>query len=64
MTGRLTRPLLSSPHPRYFLNPHRAYGMIFTRVLRGALKLRYILLGGAIGGGVTVQKVIKIINLI
>lgn len=56
MTGRFTRPLLASPHPRYFLNPHRTYGMLITRVLRGALKLRYILLGGAIGGGVTAQK--------
>lgn len=37
--------------------PSRGYGMIVARVLRGALKLRYILLGGAIGGGVTLNKV-------
>lgn len=61
MTGRFSRPLLASPHPRYFLTPHRSYGMIVARVLRGALKLRYILLGGAVGGGVTLQKVIEII---
>ncbi|KAI9583758.1 dynamin-like 120 kDa protein, mitochondrial isoform X1 [Glossina fuscipes] len=36
--------------------PSRGYGMIVARVLRGALKLRYILLGGAIGGGVTLNK--------
>lgn len=61
MTGRFTRPLLASPHPRYFANPHRGYAMIITRIVRGALKLRYILLGGAIGGGVTLQKVKQII---
>ena len=60
MTGRLTRPLLASPHARYFANPHRGYAMFIARIVRGALKLRYILLGGAIGGGVTLQKVIQI----
>lgn len=34
----------------------RGYGMIIARVLRGALKLRYLLLGGAIGGGMTLNK--------
>jgi hypothetical protein len=35
----------------------RSYGMLIGRVLRGALKLRYILLGGAVGGTVTMNKV-------
>ncbi|XP_037952063.1 dynamin-like 120 kDa protein, mitochondrial isoform X2 [Teleopsis dalmanni] len=43
--------------PRQWNVPHtRQYGMIVVRVLRGALKLRYILLGGAIGGGVSLTK--------
>lgn len=30
--------------------------MLVGRVLRGVLKLRYLVLGGAIGGGVTLNK--------
>lgn len=37
--------------------PNRSYGMVVVRILRGALKLRYLLLGGAIGGGMTLNKV-------
>ncbi|XP_053977451.1 dynamin-like 120 kDa protein, mitochondrial [Hylaeus volcanicus] len=58
-SGRMSkvyRPLLASPHVRYFGNPNRAYAMFIGRVLRGALKIRYLLLGGAVGGGVTLQK--------
>ncbi|XP_030557884.1 dynamin-like 120 kDa protein, mitochondrial isoform X6 [Drosophila novamexicana] len=37
--------------------PHsRGYGMFVVRILRGALKLRYLVLGGAIGGGVSLSK--------
>ncbi|XP_039228817.1 dynamin-like 120 kDa protein, mitochondrial isoform X4 [Drosophila yakuba] len=36
--------------------PSRGYGMLVVRILRGALKLRYIVLGGAIGGGVSLRK--------
>lgn len=36
--------------------PVRNYGMIIARVVRGALKLRYLVLGGAITGGVTFNK--------
>lgn len=38
-------------------NPRRGYGMIIARILRGALKIRYIVLGGAVGGGLTLQNV-------
>ncbi|KMQ99191.1 dynamin-like mitochondrial protein [Lasius niger] len=54
--SRQCRPLLASPQLRYLANPHRGYAMMVTRILRGALKIRYILLGGAVGGGVTLQK--------
>ncbi|BFG04645.1 dynamin-like 120 kDa protein mitochondrial [Drosophila madeirensis] len=36
--------------------PSRGYGMLVVRILRGALKLRYLVLGGAIGGGVSLSK--------
>ncbi|XP_032585388.1 dynamin-like 120 kDa protein, mitochondrial isoform X6 [Drosophila mojavensis] len=37
--------------------PHsRGYGMFVVRILKGALKLRYLVLGGAIGGGVSLSK--------
>lgn len=55
--SRHCRPLLASPQPRHFANPHRGYAMVVARILRGALKIRYLLLGGAVGGGVTLQKV-------
>ncbi|XP_015586682.1 dynamin-like 120 kDa protein, mitochondrial isoform X2 [Cephus cinctus] len=59
MSGRfakLYRPILASPQPRHFINSSRSYGMVVARVLRGVLKIRYLLLGGAVGGGVTLQK--------
>lgn len=31
--------------------------MLIARAVRGVLKLRYLVLGGAVGGGVTLQKV-------
>uniref|UniRef100_A0A1B6EGX7 Dynamin-like GTPase OPA1, mitochondrial n=1 Tax=Clastoptera arizonana TaxID=38151 RepID=A0A1B6EGX7_9HEMI len=40
-------------------NPHRNYGMIFARILKGALKIRYIVLGSAVGGGLTLQSKVK-----
>lgn len=40
-----------------YLNTYRAYGMLVARVLRGALKLRYLVLGGTIGGGAALSNV-------
>lgn len=37
--------------------PKRGMGMFIVRILRGALKIRYLVLGGAIGGGLSLQKV-------
>ncbi|XP_066601642.1 dynamin-like GTPase OPA1, mitochondrial isoform X2 [Prorops nasuta] len=54
--GRVCRPLLASPQLRYFVNPNRSYGMVVARALRGVLKIRYIVLGGAVSGGVTAQR--------
>lgn len=34
----------------------RHYGMLVARVVRGVLKIRYLVLGGAVGGGMTLNK--------
>uniref|UniRef100_A0A182JQZ4 Dynamin-like GTPase OPA1, mitochondrial n=1 Tax=Anopheles christyi TaxID=43041 RepID=A0A182JQZ4_9DIPT len=39
-----------------YYGQQRNYGMLLGRVLRGVLKLRYLVLGSAIGGGVTLNK--------
>lgn len=36
--------------------PSRSVAMVVVRVLRGVLKVRYLLLGGAVGGGMTLKK--------
>lgn len=36
---------------------HRGYVMVVAKVLKGVLKIRYLVLGGALGGGVTLNKV-------
>lgn len=40
--------------------PSRGVGMLIARAIRGVLKLRYIVLGGAIGGGMSLNKVSKL----
>ncbi|XP_045102857.1 dynamin-like 120 kDa protein, mitochondrial isoform X4 [Portunus trituberculatus] len=47
--------LLRLPEPRYSA-PQRGIGMLVARVLRGALKIRYLLLGGSIAGGSALAK--------
>ncbi|KAK8389290.1 hypothetical protein O3P69_008781 [Scylla paramamosain] len=47
--------LLRLPGPRYSV-PKRGIGMLVARVLRGALKIRYLLLGGSIAGGSALAK--------
>ncbi|KAI5643507.1 dynamin family domain-containing protein [Phthorimaea operculella] len=34
----------------------RRYGMLVARAIRGVLKIRYLVLGGAVGGGMTLNK--------
>ncbi|XP_021201999.2 dynamin-like 120 kDa protein, mitochondrial isoform X2 [Bombyx mori] len=34
----------------------RCYGMLVARAIRGVLKIRYLVLGGAVGGGMTLNK--------
>ncbi|XP_013133839.1 PREDICTED: dynamin-like 120 kDa protein, mitochondrial [Papilio polytes] len=36
--------------------PRRKYGMLIARAVRGVLKIRYLVLGGAVGGGMTLNK--------
>lgn len=36
---------------------HRHYGMLIGRILRGALRIRYLVLGGAVGGTVSLNRV-------
>ncbi|XP_050674863.1 dynamin-like 120 kDa protein, mitochondrial isoform X3 [Leptidea sinapis] len=52
-TGR--RVLLHKPLDSYQIQ-RRTYGMLIARAVRGVLKIRYLLLGGAVGGGMTLNK--------
>lgn len=40
-----------------FYTNRRGMSMVVLKILKGALRIRYLLLGGAIGGGYTLQKV-------
>ncbi|XP_045781148.1 dynamin-like 120 kDa protein, mitochondrial isoform X1 [Maniola jurtina] len=51
-TGRSL--LLHKPAPNHI--PRRKYGMLVARAVRGMLKIRYLILGGAVGGGMTLNK--------
>ncbi|KAK9721428.1 Dynamin family [Popillia japonica] len=55
-TGRAldrSRPLLKQYQ---IIHHRREYGVLVLRAVRGLLKVRYLILGGAVGGGVTLQK--------
>ncbi|XP_055382335.1 dynamin-like 120 kDa protein, mitochondrial [Condylostylus longicornis] len=56
--GRSRNRLLEFSNSTTFTSPliTRNYAMIAARIIRGALKLRYLLLGGAIGGSLTLNK--------
>lgn len=44
-------------HPAPVRMQQRQYGMLVARAIRGVLKIRYLVLGGAVGGGMTLNKV-------
>ncbi|XP_018574590.1 dynamin-like 120 kDa protein, mitochondrial isoform X2 [Anoplophora glabripennis] len=47
-----SRPLLK----QQYIYQKREYGMLIVRALRGVLKIRYLILGGAVAGGGALQK--------
>lgn len=49
------QPLLYKVNPVNV--PTRGFGMLIARVIKGVLKLRYIVIGSAVTGGYTLQKV-------
>lgn len=49
-------PKLLLTKPQYGQSS-RGYAMFVARLIKGALKVRYLLLGGALGGGYSLQKV-------
>lgn len=51
-----SRPLLNQ-HWQHHHQRRRQYGMLVLRALRGVLKIRYLLIGGAVAGGGALQKV-------
>ncbi|XP_063224654.1 dynamin-like 120 kDa protein, mitochondrial isoform X3 [Bacillus rossius redtenbacheri] len=57
-SGARPRLLLQDLRPLTPLGaaPRRGVAMLVARLLRGVLKIRYLVLGGALGGGVTLQR--------
>lgn len=57
MTGRyrVTKPLLTVSNNTVY--QRRGIAMLVGRMLRGVLKIRYLVFGSAVGGGLTLQKV-------
>lgn len=55
--SRGQRKVFLYPNRPFENSQRREYGMLLVRALKGVLKLRYIVLGGALGGGVTLKKV-------
>ncbi|XP_065333695.1 dynamin-like 120 kDa protein, mitochondrial [Cloeon dipterum] len=52
----LNKNRLLVPNTQHVLLQQRGAAMFIGRLLRGALKIRYLVLGGALGGGMTLQK--------
>lgn len=48
-------------HGPYFTT-RRTMSMIVTRILKNVLKIRYLILGGAVGSGISLHKVICMLN--
>lgn len=47
----------STPFQNPAIYQTRNVGFLVGRILRGVLKIRYLLIGGAVGGGLSLQKV-------
>lgn len=57
-SGRaIDRSKILLPNNQFSKLQRRNYGMFVIRALRSVLKVRYLLLGGAVGGSVTLNKV-------
>lgn len=48
-----SRPLLK----QHYIYQRREYGTLIVRALKGVLKIRYLIIGGAVAGGGALQKV-------
>ena len=42
----------------------RGVGMLVARIVRGVLKIRYLLIGGTLAGGYSIQKVFGAVDFI
>ena len=55
-------PLLSTASPRIF--PRRGFALLAVRIVRGLLKVRYLLLGGTALGGIAGANAFKEVMLL